>query len=84
LILNLVLAQATRLRRAKDAPNPVVLLDEVAAHLDARRRAALADEIAVLGLQAFLTGTDQGLFEDLKDRALMVRIDAAGPAILED
>jgi DNA replication and repair protein RecF len=84
LILNLVLAQATRLRRAKDAPNPVVLLDEVAAHLDARRRAALADEIAALGLQAFLTGTDQSLFEDLKDRALMVRIDAAGPAILED
>ncbi len=84
LILNLVLAQAARLSRAKEAPNPVVLLDEVAAHLDARRRAALADEIAALGLQAFMTGTDQNLFEHLKGRALMVRIDAAGPAILED
>jgi DNA replication and repair protein RecF len=84
LILNLVLAQAARLSRAKDAPNPVVLLDEVAAHLDARRRAALADEIAALGLQAFMTGTDQGLFEHLQGRALMVRIDAAGPTILED
>jgi DNA replication and repair protein RecF len=84
LILNLVLAQAARLSRAKDAPNPVVLLDEVAAHLDAGRRAALADEIAALGLQAFMTGTDQGLFEHLQGRALMVRIDAAGPTILED
>ena len=84
LILNLVLAQAARLSRAKDAPNPVVLLDEVAAHLDARRRAALADEIAALGLQAFMTGTDRHLFEHLTGRALMVRIDAAGPEILED
>ena len=84
LILNLVLAQAARLSRAKEAPNPVVLLDEVAAHLDARRRAALADEIAALGLQAFMTGTDRHLFEHLKGRALMVRIDVAGPAILED
>jgi DNA replication and repair protein RecF len=84
LILNLVLAQATRLSRAKDTPNPVVLLDEVAAHLDARRREALADEIAALGLQSFMTGTDQALFDHLKGRALMVRVDAAGPTILED
>lgn len=84
LILNLVLAQATRLSRGSQAPNPVVLLDEVAAHLDARRREALADEIAALGLQSFMTGTDQALFDHLKGRALMVRVDAAGPAILED
>ena len=84
LILNLVLAQAARLSRAKDTPNPVVLLDEVAAHLDARRREALADEIAATGLQAFMTGTDQSLFDHLKGRALMVRVDAAGPTILED
>jgi DNA replication and repair protein RecF len=84
LILNLVLAQATRLSRASEAPNPVVLLDEVAAHLDARRREALADEIAALGLQSFMTGTDQALFDHLKGRALMVRVDAAGPTILED
>ena len=78
LILNLVLAQAARLARAESAPSPILLLDEVAAHLDRRRRAALFDEIEALGLQAFLTGTDEHLFEDLKGRAQGVRVDAAG------
>jgi DNA replication and repair protein RecF len=77
LVLNLVLAQAARLSRAKSDPNPILLLDEVAAHLDAKRRAALFDEITALGLQAFLTGTDQALFEGLADRALGVRVDAS-------
>jgi DNA replication and repair protein RecF len=84
LILNLVLAQAARLSRAKSQPNPVLLLDEVAAHLDVHRRAALADEIAALGLQAFLTGTDESLFDHLKGRALGVRVDASGLTVLED
>jgi DNA replication and repair protein RecF len=75
LILNLVLAQAARLSRAKSAPNPILLLDEVAAHLDHVRRAALFDEITALGLQAFLTGTDEALFLDLKGRALGVGVD---------
>lgn len=78
LILNLVLAQAARLSRAESAPNPILLLDEVAAHLDRRRRGALFDEIEALGLQAFLTGTDEHLFEDLRGRAQGVRVDAAG------
>ena len=65
LILNLVLAQAARLARATDAPPPILLLDEVAAHLDRGRRAALFEEFTALGLQAFLTGTDEALFEDL-------------------
>ena len=76
LILNLVLAQGARLSRAKSQPNPILLLDEVAAHLDASRRAALFDEITALGLQAFLTGTDEALFEDLKGRAQGVRVEA--------
>ena len=75
LILNLVLAQAARLSRAESAPKPILLLDEVAAHLDPSRRAALFDEIEVLGLQAFLTGTEAALFEGLKDRAQGVRVD---------
>jgi DNA replication and repair protein RecF len=77
LILNLVLAQAARLSRAKSHPNPILLLDEVAAHLDQLRRAALADEIEALGLQAFLTGTDEALFQPLKGRALGVAVDAS-------
>ncbi|MEJ0066970.1 MAG: DNA replication/repair protein RecF [Caulobacteraceae bacterium] len=77
LILNLVLAQGARLSRAKSHPNPILLLDEVAAHLDQFRRAALTDEIEALGLQAFLTGTDEALFDHFKGRALGVRVDAS-------
>jgi DNA replication and repair protein RecF len=77
LVLNLVLAQAARLARAEGSPSPILLLDEVAAHLDARRRGALFDEIEALGLQAFLTGTDDHLFEALKGRAQGVRVEGA-------
>lgn len=83
LILNLVLAQAARLSRAESAPNPILLLDEVAAHLDRHRRAALFDEIEALRLQAFLTGADEHLFEDLKGRAQGVQVDASGLVILD-
>jgi DNA replication and repair protein RecF len=76
LILNLILAQASRLSRAESQPNPILLLDEVAAHLDSSRRAALFDEIEALGLQAFLTGTDSTLFATLKGRAQGFSIDA--------
>jgi DNA replication and repair protein RecF len=83
LILNLVLAQGARLSRAKSQPNPILLLDEVAAHLDQFRRAALAEEIGALGLQAFLTGTDESLFDPFKGGALGVRVEASRLAPLE-
>lgn len=83
LILNLVLGQAARLSRAESGPNPILLLDEVAAHLDRRRRAALFDEITALKLQAFLTGTDEHLFEDLKGRAQGVHVDGSSLAYLD-
>jgi len=83
LILNLVLAQGARLSRAKSQPNPILLLDEVAAHLDQLRRAALAEEIGALGLQAFLTGTDETLFDPFKGAALGVRVEASRLAPLE-
>jgi DNA replication and repair protein RecF len=82
LILNLVLAQAARLARHAEAPSPILLLDEVAAHLDARRRTALFDEIEALRLQAFLTGTDEHLFSGLEGRAQGVRVEPAGLAAL--
>lgn len=84
LILNLVLAQAARLSRAESAPSPILLLDEVAAHLDASRRAGLFDEIEALGLQAFLTGVDEALFSDLKGRARGVRVDAGALTVTDD
>jgi DNA replication and repair protein RecF len=83
LILNLILAQAGRLSRAIGEPNPILLLDEVAAHLDSARRAALFDEIEALSLQAFLTGTDASLFETLAGRALGVRVEASKLVIAE-
>ena len=52
-----------------------VLLDEVAAHLDPSRRAALFDEITALGLQTFLTGTDRSLFEGLFGRGQGVKVE---------
>jgi DNA replication and repair protein RecF len=51
-----------------------LLLDEVAAHLDANRRAALYDEICELGAQAWMTGTGSELFGELGDRAQYVQV----------
>jgi DNA replication and repair protein RecF len=73
LVLNLILAQITRL--ADQSAPPVLLLDEAPAHLDTARRAALFDEIEALGLQAFMTGTEAELFAPLRGRAQFVRVE---------
>ncbi len=73
LVLNLVLAQLTRL--TGQAAPPLLLLDEAPAHLDAARRAALFDEVEALGLQAFMTGTEAELFAPLRGRAGFVRVE---------
>ncbi|PJF09881.1 DNA replication/repair protein RecF [Pseudorhodobacter sp. MZDSW-24AT] len=77
LLISLILANARALA-ADLGRAPVVLLDEVAAHLDAARRAALYDEICALGAQAIMTGTEPALFEGLDQRGQAVRVDAAG------
>ncbi|MCG7521753.1 DNA replication/repair protein RecF [Ruegeria sp. Ofav3-42] len=68
LLVSLILSNARALAGMVGAP-PIVLLDEVAAHLDAGRRAALYDEICALGAQAWMTGTGPELFTELGDRA---------------
>ncbi|HKL68091.1 DNA replication/repair protein RecF [Salibaculum sp.] len=68
LLVSLVLANGRALAEDFGA-SPILLLDEVAAHLDTHRRAALYDEICALGTQAFLTGTGPELFSDLGARA---------------
>lgn len=68
MLISLVLASA-RVAAAEGRGPPLILLDEVAAHLDPGRRAALYDEICALGAQAFLTGTEAGLFDTLGARA---------------
>jgi DNA replication and repair protein RecF len=69
LLISIVLADAWELTRARDGLAPLLLLDEIAAHLDARRRAALFEEILALGAQAWMTGTDLSLFDSLSSRA---------------
>ncbi|MGB0671328.1 MAG: DNA replication and repair protein RecF, partial [Rhodospirillales bacterium] len=69
LLISLVLAQA-RLGLAERGMVPVLLLDEVAAHLDEVRRAALFEALLELGAQAWMTGTDRALFAPLEGRAL--------------
>lgn len=68
LLVALVLASA-RMRASEIGSAPLVLLDEVVAHLDEARRLALYDEITGLGAQAWLTGTDGQLFRPLRGRA---------------
>jgi DNA replication and repair protein RecF len=69
LLVSIVLAAARMERHISGGLTPVLLLDEIAAHLDAVRRAALFDEIAALGAQAWMTGTDASLFAPLEERA---------------
>jgi DNA replication and repair protein RecF len=68
LLVSLVLAEA-RLRAAEGERQPVLLLDEVAAHLDETRRAALFEALDSLGAQAWLTGSDAATFAPLGARA---------------
>lgn len=77
LLISLVLANARALAADLGAP-PILLLDEVAAHLDAGRRAALYDEIVMLGAQAFLTGTGPELFDPLGPRAQYLAVTEVG------
>jgi len=66
LLLGIILAHARLITAERGAP-PVLLLDEVAAHLDENRRAALYDLLAYMGGQVWLTGTDLSLFNAAKD-----------------
>ena len=61
LLIAIVLAHAGLVARRQGRP-PILLLDEIAAHLDAGRRSALFGLLAGMGVQAWLTGTDPDLF----------------------
>lgn len=83
LLISLILANARAL--AQDLGHaPILLLDEVAAHLDEARRAALYDEICALGAQALMTGTEAELFAALGNRgqSLTVRETPEGSHII--
>lgn len=73
LLIGLVLAHA-RLVREMSGLAPLVLLDEVAAHLDPRRRTGLFGALEALAGQIWMTGADPALFEELDDRADLVTV----------
>jgi len=68
LLLSILLSQA-RLSRARRGEAPLLLLDEVAAHLDPDRRRFLYKEVLALGSQAWFTGTETELFRPLREAA---------------
>jgi DNA replication and repair protein RecF len=74
LLLGLVLAHAELLRESQEGASPLLLLDEITAHLDADRRAALFAEILRLGAQAWMTGTDASAFESLAGKGRFWRV----------
>ncbi|MCB1547685.1 MAG: DNA replication/repair protein RecF [Hyphomicrobiaceae bacterium] len=69
LLVGLVMAHAELIRQSRDGVTPILLLDEIAAHLDELRRAALFEELKVLGTQAWMTGTDRSQFAALEGHA---------------
>ena len=76
LLISIVLAHV-RLVALDRGAAPLLLMDEIAAHLDSDRRAALFDEICAVGAQAWMTGTDRELFEAFGNRAQFFRVDSA-------
>jgi DNA replication and repair protein RecF len=81
LLIGLVLAHARLVAQATGRA-PLLLLDEIAAHLDEARRAGLFEEIDALGAHAFMTGTDRAMFRALAGRAQLFHV-AEGAATEE-
>lgn len=82
LLISLILSNCRALTK-ETGETPVLLLDEVAAHLDASRRAALYNELCSLNAQAFLTGTGAELFQEIADRSDMYEVqDNAGTSTI--
>lgn len=67
MLISIIMA-ACRLQITREEGAPVLLLDEVVAHLDPQRRTHLFQEILNLGVQAWMTGTDSRLFYEIYDQ----------------
>lgn len=73
MLIAVILAHA-RLQDRRLGRVPVMLFDDVAAHLDAKRRGALFDAVQSLGGQCWYSGTDDGQFKELLKTAQFVKI----------
>lgn len=74
LLLSIVLAQARASMQWRRIV-PVLLLDEVVAHLDSSRRRELFEEICQIGAQTWMTGTDPVLFEGLAEKSTCFEVE---------
>ena len=72
-MISIILANAKSLAKISNV-SPIVLLDEVSAHLDKDRQEALYEEICRLGVQAWMTGTGPELFSELKNKAQFIEV----------
>lgn len=73
LLIRLVLAHAALVKQMTGSA-PVLLLDEVVAHLDPARRASLYDALTALGAQVWMTGADPAAFGDIAARAQVFEV----------
>ncbi len=83
LLIGIILAHARLIAAERGSP-PILLLDEVAAHLDENRRAALYEILESLGGQVWLTGTDRSLFSAIENTAQMFEVREAQIAAMSD
>jgi DNA replication and repair protein RecF len=84
LLIGLVLAQARAVKAGAGVP-PILLLDEVAAHLDRARRKSLLEALAALGSQSWMTGTDAQLFEAMVETGAIFHVeDSRISEVMED
>jgi DNA replication and repair protein RecF len=84
LLVGLALAHADLIAQVTGGTPPILLLDEIAAHLDAERRAALFDELVDLRAQVFMTGTDRSGFAALDGRARFFSVEDGRVTPIED
>lgn len=81
LLTGIVLANAVILHHLH-AQAPILLFDEVAAHLDNHRRSALFDTLSGLSTQIWMTGTEEGVFEGVPDSAISISV-TPGKAVIQ-
>ena len=84
LLIAIVLAHAWESSHMREGRAPILLLDEIAAHLDSKRRAALFEEILALGAQAWMTGTDIEMFAPLKTKADLFAVADSQTALISE
>lgn len=73
LLISIILAHVSLRTQVRGQP-PLLLLDEVVAHLDEARRQHLFDRVVESGVQAWLTGTDASVFEGLGNAARILNV----------